>query len=79
MIFLECITRQENKWVTAVVIEKPSPDKIRLWIKEWDIMVSWKNPQNADNLTIGSVIPKLGYYYNKNAHGWKSKFVFSPI
>ena len=78
--FLDCLSGA-TRMIDGLIIEvNPEKKKIRLYVEQWKMLLWWRNAPTdlMKESTIGCVV-RVRYYVNKNAAGWKNRFVLEEV
>ncbi len=75
LVFLSNILTGPKDSVVSATVVAITPTKARLYIKEWDTLVS---TVEYDGLAVGDTI-KLRFYFNPGRPNWKERIVFEPV
>ncbi len=65
------------KLVDAVVYQTSS-DKIRLWVEQWNTLVSYRPPKDSSRIFSPGERLQLHYYADMNRPQWRERIVFRP-
>ncbi len=65
------------KLVDAVVYQV-SPEKIRLWVTQWNTLVTYRPPASSTRIFSPGETLQLHYYADMNRPQWRERIVFQP-
>ena len=75
LVFLNNILGHEQTAPVRATIVSIGPTKARLYIKEWDTLVS---TVEYDGMAIGDAV-RLRFYFNPGRPNWKERIVFETV
>jgi hypothetical protein len=75
--FLQCLLVDKPPSIKATIIEVcAAKGKVRIYVEAWSMIMWWRGvPADLVSERIIGCVVELKYYVNKNAAGWKEKFV----
>jgi exoribonuclease R len=75
--FLQCLLVDKPQSIKATIIEVcEAKGKVRIYVEAWSMIMWWRGvPADLVSERIIGCVVELKYYVNKNAAGWKEKFV----